>query len=85
MAGQLEAAARQLTELLQTFDETISANSRTQLAAQIEPLLLQARTEGNNLVDVLFLRAILLVFAILLAAVIYRLLTSRIGRTSRGG
>lgn len=85
VAGQLEAAARQLTELLQTFDETISANSRSQLAAQIEPLLLQARTEGNNLVDVLFLRAVLLVFAILLAAVIYRLLTSRIGRSPRGG
>lgn len=85
VAGRLEAAARQLTELLKTFDETISTDHRTELAAQIEPLLLQVRQEGNNLVDMLFWRSIFLVLAIMAAAVVYRLLTSFIGRASPKG
>ena len=84
-ATRLEAAARQLTELLQTFDQTLGANSRSQLATQIEPLLQQARVEGNVLVNILFWRSILLVAAILLAAVIYRLLAARIGRAAPDG
>lgn len=79
-AGGLEAAAKQLTELLQTFDHTISASRREELAAQIEPLLVQARIEGNNLVNLLFWRGIFLVLAIMVAAVVYRVLTARLGR-----
>jgi len=71
VAAQLEAAAKQLTELLQTFDQTLGANSRTQLAAQIGPVVQQAQTGGKELADYVFGRAVLFVAIVLLAALLY--------------
>jgi hypothetical protein len=80
VAAQLEAAARQLTELLQTFDQTLGPNSREALAAQVGPVVEQARAGGKELADDVFRKALLLVLAVLLAALLYRVLAVWIGR-----
>jgi hypothetical protein len=75
-AVQLEAAARQLTVLLQTFEQTLGANSRTQLVSQISPVVQQAQAGGRELVDYAFQKALLFVAVVLLAALLYRLLAT---------
>ncbi len=83
VAVQLEAAARQLTELLQTFDQTLGANSRAQLAAQIGPVVQQAQAGGKELADFVFWRGVLFVAIVLLAALLYRLLAACLPRSAR--
>ena len=82
-AERLEAAAIRLTELLQTFDQTLGANSRDTLAAQLAPVVRRTRTEGGALADHLFRRALQLVGAVLAAALAYRLLVGRLPRPPR--
>ena len=77
-AAQLEAAARQLTELLKTFDQTLGANSRSQLAAQISPVVQQAQAGGRELVDYVFWKGVLFLAVALLAAVLYRWIAARL-------
>ena len=84
VAVQLEAAARQLTELLHTFDQTLGANSRSQLAAQIGPVVQQAQAGGKDLVDFVFWRGCLFVAIVLLAALIYCYVTVRLKRAAGG-
>jgi hypothetical protein len=81
-AERLEAAARQFTELLRTFDQTLGANSRSQLAAQLGPVVQQARTDGQDLVDHAFRKGVLFVVVVLLAALIYRVLAARLTRAA---
>jgi len=76
VAVRLEAAARQLTELLQAFDQTLGANSRTQLAAQLAPVVQQAQDGSKDAVDYAFNKGLLFVAAMLLAALIYRVLAT---------
>ena len=80
VAEQLETAARQLTVLLQTFEQTLGANNRTQLAAQISPVVQQAQAGGKELVDYAFQKALLFVGVVLLAALLYRLLATWLTR-----
>ena len=75
-AGKLEAAARQLTELLQTIDRTLGSTNRSQLAAQATPAVQQAQTGGQELVNYAFWRGILLLAIALLAALLYRFLAA---------
>jgi hypothetical protein len=82
-AERLEAAAIRLTELLQTFDQTLGANSRDTLAAQLAPVVRRTRAEGGALADHLFRRALQLVGAVLAAALAYRLLVGRLPRPPR--
>ncbi len=77
-AAQLEAAARQLTELLVTLDRTIGSTNLTQLSAQVAPVVQQARSGGKEVVDYAFWKSVLLVAIALLAALIYRFLTARL-------
>ncbi|NLN02264.1 MAG: hypothetical protein GX174_10235 [Lentisphaerae bacterium] len=79
-AERLEASALRLTELLQTFDQTLGANSREALAAQLDPLVQRTRTETQALVDHLFRRALQLTGALLVAALVYRLVAARLSR-----
>jgi len=81
-ATQLESAARQLNELLKTFDQTIGETSRTQLAKQFVPIVQQAQTGGKELTDYVFWRAVLFVAVVLLAAVLFRLIAALIARRS---
>ncbi|MBP8802610.1 MAG: hypothetical protein KBI41_13875 [Kiritimatiellae bacterium] len=82
-AERLEASALRLTELLQTFDQTLGANSREALAAQLDPVVRRTRAETEALIDHLFHRALQLIGALLLAALAYRLIASRISRAPR--
>jgi len=77
-AAQLEATARQLTALLVTLDRTIGSTNLLQLSAQIAPAVQQAQTGGKELVNYAFWKGILLVVIALVAALIYRFLSSRL-------
>ncbi len=81
-AEKLEAAARQLTEMLQAFDQTLGANSRSQLAAQVGPVVQQAQAGGKDLADYVFAKGVLFVAVVLLAALIY-LLVERMTRAKK--
>jgi len=74
-AVQLEMAAKQLTELLHTFDRTLSSTNLLQLSAQVGPVVQQAQTSGKEIVDYAFWKGVFLVVIVLVAALIYRFLT----------
>ena len=82
-AERLEATALRLTELLQTFDQTLGANSREALVAQLDPVVRRTRAETEALIDHLFCRALQLIGVLLVAALVYRLIASRISRAPR--
>jgi hypothetical protein len=70
-AAQLEATARQLTELLDRFDQTIASTNLTQLSTQAE-------SGGKQVVDYAFGRAVLFVVVVLLAFLVYRFVSARL-------
>jgi hypothetical protein len=76
-AVQLEAAARQLTELLRTLDQTLGSTNLAQLSAQVSPVVQQAQNGGRDIVNYAFWKAVLLVAVVLAAALIYRLIVTR--------
>ena len=82
-ARSLEASAKQLTELLRTFDQTLGANSRSQLAAQLVPVVQQAQTGGKDFVDYVYRKGVLFVAVALLAALLYRVLALWLTRAAR--
>jgi len=77
-AAQLEATARQLTELLLAFDRTLGSTNLAQLSAQAAPVMQQAQTGGKEVVDYAFARGVLLVAVMVVAGLIYRFLASRL-------
>jgi hypothetical protein len=77
-AAQLEATARQLTELLLTLDQTLGSTNLANLSAQVGPVVQQARTSGKEVVDYAFWKGIILVAIVLLAALIYRFLVAHL-------
>jgi hypothetical protein len=81
-AAQLEATARQLTELLVTLDQTLGSTNLAQLSAQVGSVVQQAQSSGKGIVDYAFWKGILLVVIALLAALIYRFLVARMSATN---
>lgn len=77
-AVQLEATARQLTELLRSLDRTIGATNLAQLSTQVGSVVQQAQIGGREIVDYAFRKAILLVAALLVAGLVYRFLSFRL-------
>jgi type IV secretory pathway TrbL component len=75
-AAQLEATAKQLTELLDRFDQTIASTNLTQLSTQ-------AQSGGKQLVDYAFWKAVLFVVVVLLAFLIYRFVSARLLSAAR--
>jgi hypothetical protein len=75
---KLETAARQLTELLHTLDQTLGSTNVSQLAAQVAPAVQQAQIGGKAVVNYAFWKGILLVAIVLAAALIYRFLSVRL-------
>ncbi|MEK7779889.1 MAG: hypothetical protein AAB370_00140, partial [Verrucomicrobiota bacterium] len=59
-AAQLEATARQLTELLVTLDRTIGSTNLAQLSAQVAPVVVQAQAGMREVVDYAFWKLMLL-------------------------
>ena len=80
-AAKLEAAARQLTELLVTLDRTIGSTNLAQLSAQVGPVVRQAQSGGKEIVNFAFWKGVLLAAIVLLAALIYRFLGPRLSST----
>jgi hypothetical protein len=82
-AAQLEATARQLTELLVTLDRTLGSSNLATLTAQVGPVVQQAQSSGKEIVNYAFWKGILLVAIVFVAALIYRFLTARLTPTTR--
>ena len=77
-AVQLEATARQLNNLLLTLDQTLGSTNITALAAQMSPVLRQAQSTSQQVVNDAFWKTLLLIAAVLLAALLYRFLAPRL-------
>jgi hypothetical protein len=77
-AVQLEATARQLTELLTTLDQTLGSTNLLQLSAQFAPLAKEARNGGREVVDYAFGRGLLLIAVALAGALAYCFIKVRI-------
>lgn len=81
-AAQLEASARQLTELLRAVDSTAGSTNLARLTAQVTPVVQQAQAGGKELVDHAFRRAVLFVAIasgiVLGAALLYRVVGRRL-------
>ena len=77
-AAQIEATAGRLTELLGMLDRTMGSFNLAQLSAQAGPVVQQAQAGGKEVVDYAFWKGILLVVIVLVAALIYRFLVTRL-------
>ena len=77
-AVQLQATARQLTELLVTLDRTIGSTNLAQLSTQVGPVVQHAQTGGKQIVDYAFWKGILFAAIALMVALIYRFLGARL-------
>jgi len=75
-ATQLEAAARQLTELVRTLDQTLASTNLAQLSAQVGPVVEQAQTGGKEIVNYAFWKAVLFL-AIACAMILLTVLLNR--------
>jgi hypothetical protein len=82
-AAQLEATARQLTELLHSVDRTLAPANLKSLSAEVSPVVQQAQAGGKDVVDYAFSRGLLLVAAIFVAALLYRFLSRRLDPAAR--
>ncbi|MBL9126591.1 MAG: hypothetical protein JNL97_03035 [Verrucomicrobiales bacterium] len=78
-AARLEAAARQLTELLAAFDRTLGSTNMARLSEQVGPAARQAQAGARELLDDAFRKGLLLILAAALAALAYRWLSHRLG------
>ena len=77
-AGQVEAMAKQLTELIRALDQSIDSTNLSRLTAQVTPAVQRAQTGGKKIVDYAFWKGILFLAAALGAALIYRFLGARL-------
>ncbi len=77
-AAQIEATAGRLTELLGMLDRTMGSSNLAQFSAQVGPVVQQAQAGGKEVVDYAFWKGILLVVIVLVAALIYRFLVTRL-------
>jgi hypothetical protein len=71
-AARLEAAARQLTELLANLNVSLSDSNVTRLSAQVRPVVQDATRGGKELVNHVFWRAAALLGLLLAAGLIYQ-------------
>ena len=77
-ATRMESMARQLTELVRTFDQTLGNTNLTRLSAQVAPAVQQAQTGGKEIVDYAFRKGILAMGIALVFALTYRFLGPRL-------
>ena len=77
-AAQIEATAGRLTELLGMLNRTMGSSNLAQFSAQVGPVVQQAQAGGKEVVDYAFWKGILLVVIVLVAALIYRFLVTRL-------
>ena len=77
-AAQIGATAGRLTEFLGMLDRTMSSSNLAQFSAQVGRVVQQAQAGGKEVVDYAFWKGILLVVIVLVAALIYRFLVTRL-------
>ncbi len=77
-AARLEVASRELTVLLNTLDQVLGSTNLTELQTQVGAAVEQAQAGSRGVVDHAFWRALLLVGAILVAALLYRWIARRL-------
>jgi hypothetical protein len=77
-ADRVGAMARQVTELVRALDQTLDSTNLASLATKVSPVVQQAQTGGKEIVDYAFWKAILLIAIVLGAALIYRLIATRL-------
>ena len=77
-ATRLEAAARQLTELVRSVDQTLGSPNLAKLSTEAAPVIQSAQSAGKEIVDYAFWKGTLLVAIVLVAALIYRFLAARL-------
>jgi hypothetical protein len=82
-AAHLEAMARQVSEMLITFDQTLGSTNLKRLTAQVSPAIEQAKAGGKEIVDYAFWRWLLLVSIVLVIIVLYRLVVLRLTSANR--
>jgi len=82
-ATHLESMARQLTDLIQTLDQTLGDTNLARLSMQIAPVVQQAQAGGKGVVDYAFWKAILAMGIALVFALIYRFLSPRLRPATR--
>jgi hypothetical protein len=77
-AAQLEITAKQLTELIRTLDQTLGSPNLAQLTAQVGPVVQQAQASSKAVVNYAFWKGLLLVALALVAALLYRLIVTKL-------
>jgi hypothetical protein len=77
-AAQLEVTAKQLTELIRTLDQTLGSPNLAQLTAQVGPVVQQAQASSKEVVNYAFWKGLLLVALALVAALLYRLIVTKL-------
>jgi hypothetical protein len=82
-AAQLEATARQLTELITTLDRTLGSTNLEALTRQVAPAAEKVEASGRAVVDYAFWKGLLLILTVLLAALAYRFITGRLHRSAK--
>ena len=83
-AAQLQVTARQLTEMLVTFDQTLGSTNLARLSAQVGPAVQQAEAGGKQIVDYAFRKGLLLVIIVLAVVLLNRFLGARLAVAGRG-
>lgn len=81
-AAQLDATARQLTELLVTLDRTLGSTNIAALTDKVSPAVEKAEAGGKAVVDYAFWKGVLLVMIALVAALVYRFAAGRVSRST---
>jgi hypothetical protein len=77
-AAQLEVTAGRLTELIVSLDRTLDSPNLRELPDRLRPVVQQAQTGSREIVDYAFWKGILLVGSVFAAALLYRILASRV-------
>jgi len=79
----MESMARQLTELVQTLDQTLGDTNLARLSTQVGPVVQQAQAGGKEIVDYAFWKSILVMGIALVFAMTYRFLSPRLTPATR--
>jgi hypothetical protein len=82
-ASRMESMARQLTELVQTLDQTLGDTNLARLSAQVAPAMQQAQAGGKEIVDYALWKGTLAMAIALVFALIYRFLGPRLTPAKR--
>jgi hypothetical protein len=77
-AVRVESMARELTDLVETLEQTLGSTNLSKLATQMGPVVQQAQTGGKEVVDYAFWKGIILVAIALVAALIYKFISARL-------